>query len=288
VPTPESFGPYRVLEKVSQGAFSEIFKVEKEGRTYVLKKLLDYMKYDVQYRELLENEQELLKLIGHHPRFPALYDFGNHDDQLFLILEFIAGLNLKAAMERTIEIEHTVSPPLACHLLSEICAGLEFLHDLSFDGKTKLVHGDLRASNVMVASNVGVKLIDLGLKVGTFDYMPLERHHHRILGPYTDIYAAGHILYELLHQKHLFQGKTKLEAYFEMREIEISESTFRESLPAAVKKILVKALRQDPDTRYTSARAFREDLEAYLRQAAAPSQDTDIGVWTRTLLQNRP
>lgn len=276
------FGPYKILDKLAGGAFSEIFRVMKENKEYALKKLHNYLKFDYEYTALLKTEALLLKQITDKSHFPEIYESGEINQETYLILELIEGLSLEEAIEKSFYANQHLSPTWACQITLEICKGLENLHSLNLFPDKPTVHGDLRASNVMVSNKGEIKLIDLGLKGGTFDYMPLERLHDRIITPFTDIYAVGHLLYEMLHGKRLFKGKTKLEAYFEMREIKITEQLFEDRIPSEIKRILVKCLNQESNAHYQTVKELKTDLEEILNQAAIASPEI-FGDWIKSL-----
>ncbi len=281
--TKNYFGPYQIIRKVGSGAFAEIFEVQKEGQFLALKKLKDYMKYDTEYIPLIKTEARLLSSLKDPDHFPLLFDSGEIEEEHYLTLELIDGLNLEEAIQRSVQSQARVSTRLACQILWEVARGLEHLHLAKFSPTQPTVHGDLRASNVMAARAGKVKLIDLGLKGGTFDYMPLERLHDGVITPFTDIFAAGHILYELLHRKPLFKGKTKLEAYFEMRDLKVNEGVFEPSIEPGVKHILVKCLNQDPQVHYRNVSELRMDLENFLNSAS--SDHESISNWVCKLKQ---
>ena len=272
------FGTYEIIGKIAEGAFCDIFKVMKEGDYYALKKLKPYMMFDREYIPLLKTEALLLSKVKDQAHFPILYDHGQINEESFSILELVEGINLEDLIRISFLKKETLSFRLVAKLLLEICRGLEVLHHLDLMGDNPTVHGDLRASNVMVSATGEVKLIDLGLKGGTFDYMPLERLHDRNLTFYTDIYAAGHILYELIHGKRLFgSAKTKLEAYFQMRDLQITDGLFEKVESSEIRKILVKCLRQEPNFHYSEAGEMRADLDEFLRVAGGPVDSKELG-----------
>jgi len=281
------FGPYEIIGKIAEGAFSEIFQVKKGEKVLVLKKLKPYMMYDREYIPLIKNEALLLSKIKDDLHFPIIYDQGEINKESFSVMEFIDGFNLEEVIETSFRQKAPLPLHLCCQIVLEICLGLEQLHkmDLNLDNPT--VHGDLRASNVMVSREGEVKLIDLGLKGGTFDYKPLERLHENILTPYTDLYAVGHILYELIYGKRLYKADTKLDTYFEMRKIEIKEEIFKRVESTEVRKILTKCLRQEPSFHYKVVGELRRDLEAYLDAQNGSADRESLGEIMGKLYQIR-
>src|SRR5262249_7978140 len=148
----------------------------------------------------------------------------------------------------------------ACAIAAEICEALEYLHSLQTPDGQNVIHKDVKAANVLMSTQGEVKLIDLSLKHGTFKYIPLERLQKKIVSPYSDIFATGNILYEMLHGRPLIKRDDELESYFEMKETKIGEDLFDPTLPKQVRRVLVKALKQDSSERYQTVRDFKKDL----------------------------
>lgn len=276
------FGVYELHEMLAEGVFSQIFEVSSGGQRFALKKLRPHLMFDNEYTILLETEGRLLTKIQDPEHFPQLFAQGKQGDEHYLVMELIEGLNLERAIERSYEKKLPATAGLGTYIALEICKGLEALEDLSLFSHQATVHGDLRASNVMLSRDGKIKMIDLGLKGGTFDYMPLERLHDERISAYTDIYALGHILYELFHGQRLFKGKTKLESYMEMRDLKIEDNLFRTSLPIAIRKILMKCLNQEEGKHYSDLKGLRRDLELFLE--AEPCKILDVQQWIRQLL----
>jgi eukaryotic-like serine/threonine-protein kinase len=278
-----NFGPYQIGEKIAEGAYAEIFKVATGGREFALKKLKLHLKYDSEAIAVLRTEGELLRLVQGERHFPKLIDSGIVEEENFLVLEWIQGANLREISKNSSESRLEITLTDKAQLVWEICGGVEFLHGLKASPGTAVIHGDLKPENVMVDITGRVVILDLGLKGGTFTYVPLERLHEKVIGPYSDIYATGHIFFELLHGVKLFQAKTELEAYFQMRDLRISEEIFSSEIPLSIRRILVRALNQDPRSRFEKISEFREALEDYFQEEGLNPKQRPLGVWTKGL-----
>lgn len=272
-----SFGPYRILSLLGQGRYSEIYLVEKASRRSALKRNKPHYQYDREVYQILDREAEILKSLKGSPYFPEYYDSGTIEDWHFLEMESIDGLSLGELMERK---KSRLAPELAALLALEVARGLHILHGL--EGKNGgTVHGDIKLENIMVDTQGRVKILDLGLSGVTFRYMPLERLHDKKVTPYSDIYALGQILYELIHGKRLFEKATRVETYVKMRELRIEESLFREDCPPALKKILLRCLKQDAEDRFQSAADLEGALSSYLQSQVSQVDRSNISslVW---------
>lgn len=261
-----NLGPYQIIDKIAQGAYAEIFRVSKDKDIFALKRLKPHLKYDSERSSVLQTEARLLRLISGDPHFPMIFDQGKIGDDFFIVMELVEGEDLRKDVAQVGSGKSDLSIQDRVKIVWEICRGIEHLHSVKTEEGNTPIHGDLKPANVMWSQKREVKIIDLGLKGGTFDYIPIERLHDKIIGPYSDIYAIGHILFELLHGRALLKAKKELEAYFEMRDLVISEKIFSPDLPEALKKILGKSLKQDSKIRYASVREMRENLENFLTQ----------------------
>lgn len=279
-PNPEFFGPYRIVRSLGIGAYSEIFLVEKQGRESALKRNKPHYRYDRTVYQTLDQEAEVLRRLKGCPFFPGYIDSGVIDDCHFLEMEYIEGLSLFHLVEKK---GGCLSPAHAAFIAHELCRALEVLHQGKPPGEKPIVHGDLKLENIMVDVHGQVKIIDLGLHGVTFRYMPLERLHDKKTTPYSDLYALGHILYELTHGKHLFEKASKFETYVKMRETRIDEALFRKDLPLRLKQILVRCLKQDDQERFQTAGELKSELDAFLEKESPPMTPAILGAWVRRL-----
>ena len=245
-----------------------------------LKRNKRHYRYDREVYEILDREAEILKRLQGCPFFPAYIDSGIIEDTHFIEMEYIDGLTLFQLVEKK---GGCLSPSLAAFVVHELCGALEILHQGPPPDGIPIIHGDIKLENIMIDLRGQVKIIDLGLHGVTFRHMPLERLHEKKITPYSDIYALGHIFYELTHGKHLFENASKFETYVKMRETRIDPAIFRDDLPAQLIQILTRCLKQDSKDRFRSAADIRRELAAYLKTANSPMDPAGLGSWVRRL-----
>lgn len=279
-PNTETFGPYRIIRPLGIGAYSEIHLVERQGILSALKRNKRHYRYDRNVYEILDQEAIILKRLQGSPFFPTIIDSGVIDDFHFIEMEYINGLSLYHLVEKK---GGCLSPSHAAFIIHELCKALETLHQGPPPNGIPIIHGDIKLENIMIDLQGQVKIIDLGLHGVTFRYMPLERLHDKKITPYSDIYALGHIFYELTHGKHLFEKASKFETYVKMRETRIDQTIFRDDLPWRLKQILVRCLKQDSEDRFQSAADLREETAAYLKAEGSVINTASLGSWVRRL-----
>jgi serine/threonine-protein kinase len=233
----------------------------------------------------LKNEAKLFSIIAEHRYFPRFYELGEIDDEVFLVLEFINGISLDPLVKGASKGPSPLPISFVCAIVLQIALGLEYLHSLELEPGRPCVHADLRPSNVMVSTQGEVKLIDLGLKGGTFIYMPLRRLHTRTIDYYTDLFALGHIFYELLHRQPLYTGERRFDVYVEMRETKINPETFDPRIPMPLREILTRLLNQEGENYYRSTSELVKDLNRVIKTLGLDLKPSALGEWIQKFSQ---
>ncbi len=205
-----------------------------------------------------------------HPAVVQIYDVGHDKDTPYFVMELIAGGTLGEKLAA-----NTMSPKEAAAMLLKITKGLEALHTRG------IVHRDLKPGNILLTEDGEPKITDFGLAkqledpshtqtgqlLGTPHYMAPEQAagEQQQVGPATDVYALGAILYEMLTQRPPFRGASTYEVIRQVREeppsLPSSEAT---SIPADLDTICLKCLEKDPQRRYPDASTLREELERFV------------------------
>lgn len=236
-------------------------------------------------RENFRNMETQLMLYAQHPNIPKLVDFIDlpENNQMFLVMEFIEGQGLDHYIYREIGL---IPELKALPLFLDVLDTVGFLHRLKIrhmgitDG---VLHLDIKSNNVMLLPNGKIKLIDLGIAsrmgadnstgFGTPSYMPPEQSNGGRLGKYTDIFALGVMLFEMLTGHLPFSSdKTKPREYrAEIRYKIQNEPTplmrqFYPLLSEDLQLIVEKALAKNPAARYQKCEDFANAIKTYMRE----------------------
>jgi len=207
-----SFGPYRLLKPLGEGGMGVVYLAERDdlGSLVAIKILRDAWLSPAR-RERFESEQRTLAQLT-HPGIARLYDAGALDDGTpFFVMEYVEGLPITAyARERGCSIEERLQ------LFRAVCEAVQFAHGHA------IIHRDLKPSNILVKSDGEVRLLDFGiakqlegfdqaadqtrteLRLMTPAYAAPEQLRGEKVGIYTDTYALGVLLYELLTGRQPF------------------------------------------------------------------------------------
>ena len=206
-----------------------------------------------------------------HPNIVTVYDSGQVDGLPYMVLEYLGGGTLYDRIR-----SEPQNPRWSAELLRTLAVAVSVAHERG------VVHRDLKPQNVMFMSDGTPKITDYGLaklldedsaltatgfSPGTPCYMAPEQAGESTysIGPATDVYALGAILYELLTARPPFLGPTTFETLKLVRELEpVAPSRFQPKTPRDLETICLKCLEKDPARRYESAQALAADLGRFL------------------------
>src|SRR5438105_5796168 len=202
----QQFGPYRVTQLLGQGGMGVVYLAEREdlGSVAAIKILRDaWLSPD--RRERFASEQRTLAQLN-HPAIARLYDADTLPDGTpWFVMEYVEGVPLTEFCE-----QHASSIPERLRLFRAVCEAVEHAH------RHLIVHRDLKPSNILVKADGSVKLLDFGiakqldsleqpvdrtrtaLRMMTPAYAAPEQIRGEGIGVFTDVYALGVVLYELL------------------------------------------------------------------------------------------
>ncbi|MFJ3878324.1 protein kinase [Streptomyces sp. NPDC090077] len=206
-----------------------------------------------------------------HPGLVTVHDAGSDGDELYLVMGYVEGSDLADHLA-----EHDPYPwPWAVAVVAQLCAVLSAVHAVP------IVHRDLKPRNVMIRPDGTVLVLDLGVAsvmdtdttrltstgspIGSPAYMAPEQAMGGAVGPYTDLYALGVLLYELLSGGVPFAGTTALGVlHRHLYEPPAPVRPLRPEIPAELEAVLLRLLAKDPQDRPGSAQEVYEALAPLL------------------------
>ncbi len=218
-----------------------------------------------------------------HPNIVRVYELGEVARTYFISMEYVHGQDLRRILEVCRESSQPPPIPIACHVISEVCKALDYVHRfLDESGREiNLVHRDVSPSNVLVSYSGDVKLIDFGIAQagvrspddssevnGKAAYMSPEQVLGLAIDRRSDIFSVGVCLHELLTGKRLFAGAC-YPALAPGVGFPIPPPSQRNpSIPSALEGIVLKALASDPENRYQYASELAADLQRFLAESS--------------------
>jgi serine/threonine-protein kinase len=197
-----------------------------------------------------------------------VYDYFEELGRYYLVMELVEGANLKERLLRQPPLTHAEALGIA----AQVCEALEVAHAHGY------IHRDIKPQNVLLGANGDVKLTDFGIVhlasdaglttggivLGTADYISPEQAQGLELRPSTDVYSLGVVLYEMLTGILPFRGTTPIAVAMKHATASVPAPRLADpTIPAAVERVVLRALEKEPGRRYASAR----EMGAALRQA---------------------
>lgn len=272
---PAQIGKYRVVQLLGRGGQAVVYRavhVDIPGRDVVIKWANAGLPAEAQ-RSILEEGRILAEL--EDPGLVRVYDVDVAEGRPFVVFEYVAGRTLRDEAKGT-----TIEAHRAAKITADLARTIEQVH------RRGVLHRDLKPTNVLIDAQGRTRVLDFGLGTmasiwteardidtrlaGTLPYMAPEQATGQpgTLGPWTDVYGLGAILYELLTGRppHDLRGLTLQQALDRIRSGNIGRPTkLQPRVPKDLESIVMRALDAEPSKRYANA----GELEAALRKMSS-------------------
>jgi serine/threonine-protein kinase len=283
--TVHTLGKYELLGKIGAGGMAEVYKARLTGvegfqKVVVVKRILPGYARNMSFIRMLVEEAKLTSVLQ-HPNIVQIFELESDQAQFYMVMEYVEGKDLLKILARCAEQKRRPPLELVCHIIAEVCKGLNYAHNAKdMHGKAlNIIHRDVSPSNIIVSNDGHVKVMDFGVAKarnqesggsrhvlrGKLGYMSPEQVRAEDIDKRSDIFSLGIVFFEALTLKRLFLGKTDLETLINIRDANIEKKLLKHAwIPDSLKDILRKALAPNPDERYASAEALQGDIEDFL------------------------
>ncbi|MGN6483439.1 MAG: serine/threonine-protein kinase [Thermomicrobiales bacterium] len=289
-------GRYEVQVEIGSGAFATTWRGldRRLGRLVAIKILHTQFAHDPAYVLRFEREAQAAASVS-HGNVVDIYDFGRQDDLLYIVMQYIAGEDLKHLIVR----ERVLPPERAREIVLQVLAGLGAIHAAG------IVHRDIKPQNVLVGNDGQIRVADFGIAqiedrsdlttagtaFGTAAYMAPEQADGRDVGPWTDLYAVGVVLYELLTGTLPFTAPTAMAmmlAHMQETPEPPSMRATRWPISGDLDAVTMQALQKQPRDRFRSTAAMGQALRNASVHGAWPAATPAAATSTATRPITRP
>ncbi|MEO8840939.1 MAG: protein kinase [Kofleriaceae bacterium] len=269
------------------GGMAELFIATSPGehgfqKKVVIKRLLPHLGADDTYKNMFIDEAKLTARLV-HPKIAQTFELGRVDNDLFIAMEYVEGMDVLALLREFAQRRRRVEPQLAAWIAHEVLDALDYAHNVHDDlGRPiGLVHRDISPSNILLSIRGDVKLVDFGIarakdpdrahksKTGTlkgkYGYMSPEQVIEMPLDGRSDVFSVGVVLAELLTGRRLFAAANELDVLLMVRDAKLGRfDKYGSEIEHGLQGIVRKALKKPVDERYANAAAFRDALDEWL------------------------
>lgn len=262
---------YEIIEKVGNGGMATVYKAKCHvlNRFVAVKILRDEFTTDEEFIKRFNSEAQAVASLT-HPNIVSVYDVGNEGDLYYIVMELVQGKTLK---EIILE-DGMLSWKWSVNVAIQIASALETAH------KNNIVHRDIKPHNIIITEDGVAKVTDFGIAkavsnstitafgttIGSVHYFSPEHARGGYTDAKSDLYSLGVVMYEMLTGRVPFEADTPVSiALMHMQEKAIDPIILNPSIPVAVNKIVIKAMKKDTNLRYSSATEMLRDLNLALK-----------------------
>ena len=294
---------FDILDELGRGGTAVVYKARQRnlGRLVALKMILTGRHASADRRARFRLEAEAVARL-HHPNIVQIFETNEHDGLPYCVLELVDGGSLA---DRINGAPQPAEPAAA--LVQTLASALAVAH------QNRIVHRDLKPANILLQDpgaaqdSFGTpKIADFGLAlvldddsaptrsgdvIGTPSYMAPEQAQGRraAIGPATDLYALGAILYELLTGRPPFRAATAVDTLVQVSFDEpVPPTRFQPQVPRDLETICLKCLQKDPARRYASAEDLAADLQRFLRNEPIRARPAGLVERVHKWVRRRP
>ena len=284
---PVGFGKFQLVERLALGGMAELFVATSPGehgfqKKVVIKRLLPALVHDETYNAMFIDEAKLTARLV-HPKIAQTFELGKVDDQLYIAMEFVDGIDVLALLREFAGKRRRVEPQLAAWIAHEVLDALDYAHNIRGEDGSMLgvVHRDISPSNVLLSVRGDIKLVDFGIaravdperahksKSGTlkgkYGYMSPEQVIEQPLDARSDLFSVGVVFAELLTGRRLFAAANELDVLLMVRDAKLHRlDKYGTDLDSGLSDIVRRALKKSVDERWQSAAQFRDALAEWL------------------------
>ena len=194
-------GRYQVQDKIGTGGMATVYRGQDQvlGRTVAIKMMLPQYANDPSFAARFKQEAQAAAALS-SPYIVSIYDWGKDGESYYIVMEYLRGTDLKSGIRK----HGALDSRKVAQIGSQIAQALSVAH------RHDIIHRDIKPQNIMVQPDGNIKVMDFGIAraknsslttdnsvLGTAHYVSPEQSTGKPLGPTTDIYSLGIVMYRL-------------------------------------------------------------------------------------------
>lgn len=300
------FGRYLLLDHLVDGGMAKICRArhlgEQADKIVAIKMIQPQYSSDEAFKTMFMDEIKVaFGLI--HPNIAQTYDYGINEGQLFTVMEYVDGKNLKQFLDKLRDKKFVFPVEICLHITAQACQALHYAHTLTdkLSGNAfKIVHRDISPHNLMITYDGAVKVIDFGIAKastnseatqagtikGKLSYLAPEYLEGLELDHRYDMFALGITLWEMLCNRKLFKAENDLAVLKQIQACKIpAPSSINPNVPKQLDDIVLKALARDRAKRFKDMDAFNRELVKFLYSNYQNFNPSDLSYFAKDLFQ---
>lgn len=277
---------YQVQEAIGSGASAITYRGRDErlGRPVAIKILREHYAQDETFVRRFQREARSAASVA-HGNVVDIYDFGQQDDALYIVMQLVDGEDLKHLIQR----EAPLDPARVRSIIGQVLDGLHAIHTAG------IIHRDIKPQNVLIGRDGVARVTDFGIAqaeedagmttagttVGTAAYMAPEQAQAGRITEATDLYAVGVVLYEMLTGFLPFNAPSAVAIMLEhIRKVPVPPSRRMpgRGITPSVDAVVLQALAKDPADRFRSARAMKQAVTQALQGNAYGAGEPTVAI----------
>jgi tetratricopeptide (TPR) repeat protein len=303
----ETFGRYRLLERIGEGGMAEVWKAKSFGvegfeKVLVLKRILPGLAQHPKFVDMFVHEAKLAVRLS-HANIVQVFDLGRVEQppgppSYFIAMEYVPGLDLASVLSACRRAKVVMPASMAAFVATEVAKALDHAHRRRDEASRPLgiVHRDISPQNILISWEGEVKVTDFGIAKakdsittstdtdmrlgrirGKLAYMSPEQARGERIDGRSDLFSLGTVLYEMLTGQNPFLAPSTFETARRLQACEFPPLALaRPDAPGPLVEIVARLLTAKPEDRFPDAGRLHEELLGYFFSSEQRSGANDV------------
>ena len=261
---------YQLQDPIGRGGMATIYRGLdiRMDRVVAIKVLRDVYSTDERYIIRFQQGAKAMSSLQ-HPNIVQAYDYGHSNGKYYIVMELVEGTDLR----RYLRGHGVLDVGRSVIIAHDVALGLGAAH------RRGIVHRNVNPQNVLVGHDGSIKLTgftlvstykdinaerltDTGTTLGTVQYYAPEQAPGEIVGPATDVYALGNVMYQMLTDRPLFDGDNPVAVAMQhIHDQPVPPRQYNPNIPPALEEIILRCLEKEPQKRFRDGSQLARALE---------------------------